>query len=156
MFLLFFLLWIIFAANITPEICIFGFLIAAALFFFLCKCMDYSIKKEVSLYKRCGLFLRYLSLLIGEIIKANLTTIKLILSQKEEIEPALVTFETSLTTAVGKTLLADAITLTPGTITVSVDEATFQVHCLDKDLAQGLTDSAFEKLAKKLEDKEEE
>ena len=118
--------------------------------------MDYSIKKEVSLYKRLGLFLRYLSLLIGEIIKANLTTIKLILSQKEEIEPALVTFETSLTTAVGKTLLADAITLTPGTITVSVDEATFQVHCLDKDLAQGLTDSAFEKLAKKLEDKEEE
>lgn len=155
MFLLFFLLWIIFAAGISIEICVFGFIIAAAIFFFLCKCMDYSFKKEVFLYKKSGLFLRYLLLLVREIIKANLTTIKLILSQREEIEPALVTFESSLKTAVGKTLLADAITLTPGTITVSLDENTFQVHCLDKDLAQGLIDSEFEKLAQKLELEEE-
>ena len=48
-------------------------------------------------------------------------------------------------------LLANSITLTPGTITVSVDGNRFTVHCLDKSLAVGLADSAFVKMLHEFE-----
>lgn len=40
-------------------------------------------------------------------------------------------------------MLADSITLTPGTITVSVENDRFCVHCLDRELAEGMEDSVF-------------
>lgn len=38
-------------------------------------------------------------------------------------------------------LLANSITLTPGTITVEADQHQFLVHCLEADAAAGLNDS---------------
>ena len=46
MYLLYFLLWIIYNGNVTVEICLFGMVIAAAIFAFTCRFMDYSIEKE--------------------------------------------------------------------------------------------------------------
>ena len=46
MYLLYFLLWVIFNGNITLEIVVFGLIIAAVLFAFTCKFMDYSIAQE--------------------------------------------------------------------------------------------------------------
>ena len=51
-------------------------------------------------------------------------------------------------------MLANSITLTPGTITVSVEGDKFLVHCLDKELAAGLEDSVFVELLEEMEAKE--
>ena len=48
-------------------------------------------------------------------------------------------------------LLANSITLTPGTITVSVEGDRFCVHYLDKELADGVEDSVFVELLKEME-----
>ena len=64
-------------------------------------------------------------------------------------------FNTDLKTGLAKVLLANSITLTPGTITVSVEDNRFCVHCLDRELAEGLEDSAFVELLKEIEAKEE-
>jgi multicomponent Na+:H+ antiporter subunit E len=48
-------------------------------------------------------------------------------------------------------LLANAITLTPGTITVNIDGNHFAVHCLDKSIAVGMDSSSFVKVITKLE-----
>jgi len=48
-------------------------------------------------------------------------------------------------------LLANSITLTPGTITVSLDDDEYTIHCLDASLAEGLENSEFEKALMKLE-----
>lgn len=154
MFFLYFALWVIFNGSITLEICIFGIIIAAALFAFTCKFMDYSLKKELGFWKKSGLFFKYVVLLIREIIKANLATVRLILTQKEEIQPALVSFKSDLENPVTKTLLANAITLTPGTITVNLEGDTYYVHCLDKELAEGINESTFTRLTKEMEAKE--
>lgn len=153
MFLLYFLFWVIFNGNITLEICIFGIVIAAVMFAFTCKFMDYSVELEKKNLKRVFLFLKYVAHLIIEVIKANWATIQLILSEKEEIEPVLVSFHSDLQTPVGKTLLANAITLTPGTITVSLEEDKYVVHCLDKDLSEGIDENMFEDIAKEIEKK---
>lgn len=152
MFVIFFLLWVIFNGSFTLEICIFGIVISAALYAFTCRFMDFSLKKEILIYKKTFLFVQYTFLLIKEIVKANFGVIHMILSQREEIEPKLVTFRSDLHSATGKALLANAITLTPGTITVSLEEDQYTVHCLDESLAEGMNDSAFVDYIKKMEE----
>lgn len=152
MYVLFFLAWIIFNGNITLEIVIFGVVIAAAVLAFMCKFMDYSLKKEANVYKKSICFLVYIVLLIREIIKANLAIIPRILTVEEEMEPVIVKFRTSLKSDFARMLLANSITLTPGTITVSMDGDEYTIHCLDASLAESLENSDFEKALKKLEE----
>ena len=151
MLLVFFLLWVIFNGNFTLEICIFGIVISAAMFAFACKFMDYSPQKELRNYKKVFQFIGYAFLLVKEIVKANIVVIHIILNQREEIEPALATFHTDLKTAAGKAFLANAITLTPGTITVSLEADEYTIHCLDRSLAAGENDNVFVKYIRKVE-----
>ena len=151
MLLLFFFVWIVFNGRITTEIVIIGALTALAVFAFFCKFMDYSLKKEVLFYKKTLFFLEYLYLLIKEIVKANLAVTHMILTQKEVMEPVIVTFKTTLQTETAKVMLANSITLTPGTITVSLEEDEFVVHCLDKSLAEGIDNSCFVEMLERME-----
>lgn len=151
MFLAFFILWIILNAKITLEIIIIGLIISAVIFAFICKYMDYSIQKEIRMIKKIPLGIYYILSLLNEIIKANIHVIHLILSEKMEVEPQLVTVHVHLKTNLAKALLANAITLTPGTITVTLEGDEYTVHCLDKDLAEDLDHSIFVRLLEKLE-----
>ena len=151
MYLLYFLLWIIYNGSITLEICLFGIVIAAAVFAFTCKFMDYSVEKEKKAIKRGWKFLKYICVLVIEIVKANFAVIHMILSQKEEVEPVLVNFRSDMKTPTGRALLANAITLTPGTITVTLEESEYVVHCLDESLAPGMADSVFVKRLAEME-----
>lgn len=152
MFLLYFLLWIIFNGAFTLEICVFGLVIAGAIFWFTCKFMDYSVEKERQNLKKIPKFFHYVYVLVKEIVKANVAVIHLILSEKEEVEPVLVSFRSHMKTPSGRAFLANAITLTPGTITVSLEEDEYTVHCLDESLAEGMDDSVFVKLLNELEE----
>lgn len=151
MFTLYFFLWIIFLGKVTPEICLFGVIIAGVMFAFTCKFADYSLRKEILNYRKIFQILGYLFLLVREIVKANSGVIHMILTQEEEIDPVLVSFRSDLQTAAGKAFLANAITLTPGTITVSLEGSEYLVHCLDESMAEGLEGSVFEERLRKLE-----
>ncbi len=154
MFLLIFAVWLILNGKVTAEICVFGLCLSAALFFFMCRFMDYSVKKELLFFALVPLLVRYLWVLVQEIVKANMAVLSIILSPDTEPEPAFVYFDTDFRTETARAMLADSITLTPGTITVSVEGDTFCVHCLDKTLAEGLNDSVFVRLLEEMERKE--
>ena len=151
MYILFFLIWVIFNGNFTLEIAIFGLVISAAMYWFICKFMDYSIEKDIRIFKKFFYILKYLFVLIWEIVKANMTTIAMIMSSKYEIEPVIVKFQTNWKTKTARVVLANSITLTPGTITVSLEDNELVVHCLDKDYAKDLDCSVFVKMLEKLE-----
>lgn len=151
MLLLFFAAWLIFNGRITLEITVFGIAVAGLMFGFLCKFMDYSLEKERKFYKKVPLFCKYAALLISEIIRANLTVCRMILTRKEVMEPVIVKVHTNLKTETARVILANSITLTPGTITVSLVDQELLVHCLDKSLAEGMEDSEFVRLLEKLE-----
>ncbi|HDQ08425.1 MAG TPA: cation:proton antiporter [Methanoculleus sp.] len=71
--------------------------------------------------------------LFVEIIRANVyVSISVITGN---IRPGIVKFNPGINTDLGKLLLATSITLTPGTLTVEVDDATgvFYVHMLNVD-----------------------
>lgn len=145
-------MWVIFNGQLTLEIALFGLGIAAVMYAFICRFMEYSWKKDVRAGKCLFLILVYALVLVREIFKANLQTTRLILDRKKKKCPVLVNFRTDLRTKTARVVLANSITLTPGTITVSLDEDEYVVHCLDRTMAQGLEDSVFVRLLKRMED----
>ena len=155
MYLLYLAVWLILNGKVTPEILIFGIVISAVLFWFTCRYLDYSFRKELLLFHLAPLFIRYLWVLVKEIVKANVSVLKIIFSPELQPEPEFVYFDTDFSTGMAKMLLANSITLTPGTITVSVEGDRFCVHCLDQELAEGVEDSVFVELLKEMEAEKE-
>lgn len=152
MLLLFFLVWIVFNGKLTLEIALLGIAVAGAVFAFVCRFLDYSLQTELRFYRKMPAFFQYLYYLVKEIIMANLAVSRMILTRKERMEPVLVRVRTNLKTETARVILANSITLTPGTITVSLTETELLVHCLDKQLSEGMEDSVFVRLLEKMEE----
>ena len=76
--------------------------------------------------------------LMGEIVSSNLQMIALILSPKMPLRPQMLELHSSDPTDLGKVLLANAITLTPGTVTVALDAHVLTVHALNDESAMGI------------------
>lgn len=152
MLLLFFLVWVIFNGRLTVEIALFGVAVAGAVFAFVCRFMAYSLKKELRFYRLMPAFAQYLYYLMKEIVFSNITVSRMILTRKEEMEPVIVHVRTGLKSETARVILANSITLTPGTITVSLSDDKLLVHCLDKSLSEGMEDSVFVRLLQKMEE----
>ena len=142
MFFLLFGFWVLLNGRWTTEIAVVGLVVAAALYAFLAAFMGYSPRKEWAVLKRLGRILAYLGYLVCEVVKSSVAVLKLIWSPKLVPEPKLISFRTGLRTDAGKVVLADSITLTPGTITVNVQGDRMLVHCLDTSF--GIDENDFE------------
>ena len=151
MYLIFFLIWVIFNGQFTPEIAVFGLIIAGLMYAFSCKLMGYKPRADIIMAKKFFYLIQYVFILVKEIVKANFAVIRMITSSRYELEPAVVRFKTDLKSAPARIMLANSITLTPGTITVSLTGDEYVVHCLDKSLAEGINSSIFVTLLRRLE-----
>lgn len=151
MFLLLYLLWIILNGQLTLEIALIGLPVAALVYAFICKFMDYRVSSDLFLARELLKLIRYLAVLLWEILKANVLTIGKVLRFGKEASPAIVSFDVELKTELGRALLANSITLTPGTITVSLNDNHYVVHCLDKKFGEGLETSVFVRLIADME-----
>lgn len=152
MFILLFAAWIIFNGQFTLEIAIFGLFVAAAVYFFCCKFMDFSIKKDIRCIKKTGIFLWFVGALLIEIVKSNLITAKWILTNRYEVEPVLITFDMHFKTNIARVLYANSITLTPGTITVKQEGNIFTVHALEKSYTDDINGGKIAEILYKLEE----
>ena len=68
----------------------------------------------------------------------------------EDPEPVIVEFHSGFQSRLQNVLLANSITLTPGTITVFQDGDHFVVHCLRREYAEGIEDSSFVRLLRRV------
>ena len=152
MYILLLLFWIILNGKITAEILIFGIVFAAVIFWAMCKFLDYSPKNELFVGKNIIWTLAYFVVLCIEIFKSAIAVYKKVYSRKIEVQPQIVFFDVDIKSEFLRFVLANSITLTPGTITVDVDENHFCVHALDYTLAEGIEDSVFIKMLKKMEE----
>ncbi len=153
MYVALFILWIIFNGRLTPEVAVIGLIISAVIFFFMCKFMDYSISKEKTLYMLIPWLFKYFFILLTEIVKANIATAHFVLNPKIEVEPKIVTFRPDIRSGFLKVVLANSITLTPGTITINIEDGEYTVHCLDPDLATDMGNSVFVREVMRAQDK---
>lgn len=152
MYLLLFFFWIILNGRITVEIVILGLVFAALVYAFAWKFMGLTLEREKSFWKHFLWGLQYIAILLKEIAVANIVVLKIVLSPKKKVHPVIVSFDAPLKNHLLQVILADSITLTPGTITVRLYEEKFEVHCLDESMAKGIDDSVFVKMLKKWED----
>lgn len=150
------LLWILFNGRVTVEILLFGIVICSAICALLSMITNQNLfKLDLRMIKRFIYRLRYYSVLVVEIIKANLQVMDLILTPGEiENKPVLTEFKSILKHSKLNVLLANSITLTPGTITVDLDRDRFLVLALDESLAQDLDQSVFVKELQILDDRD--
>jgi len=140
-----FLLWIAFNGRITVEVVVIGLAITAVLYTFCAKFLDYRLKNEWHILRMIPSALAYAALLLFEIGKASFAVMRIVLNPRYKITPQLVTFHTPLKTTVAQSLLANSITLTPGTISVFVEGNKLTVHCLDRSFAEGIEDLVFQR-----------
>ena len=150
MFAVLFLLWLLFNGRITLEIILFGLFVSAACYAASCVLFGFSVKKDLALTRKAGGIVKLLFLLLCEIIKANLLTIRMIYGRKQP-NSCFVSFPAPVSSSAGKAGLANCITLTPGTITADVEDNVFSVHCLDESMGTGLDDSSLVRQLQSLE-----
>lgn len=147
------LLWLFFVilnGKLTLEIALIGIAVAAAASFFMFTVLGWDIKKEWKRIKNMPRMAAYLLSLLWEVFKANLDVFKRVWSGKEP-QPAIVKVKRKFREEWKTALLANSITLTPGTITMRLSDDDLTVHCLDRSLADGLEDSTFERQLDKME-----
>lgn len=151
MFFVYFALWVILNGKWTTEIAAFGVVFAAIAYFFSCRFMGFSLKTDLRMIRRSCRALRYGWMLLGEILNANLTVMRMILNLDFEPKPQLVKFKSGLQKERHRVVLANSITLTPGTITCLLEGDDFLVHALDESLVDGLDDGVMITRLKEME-----
>ncbi len=92
----------------------------------------------------------YFLWMLGQIFLANIAILKLSLSPNamEQVNPSIVHFKTKLKSDFAKFLLANSITLTPGTVTIKIKGADFYVHAINEAAAAGLDGEMERRIAR--------
>lgn len=81
----------------------------------------------------------YFMWLIKEVVKSAADVSKIVLSHNMGLEPHVVWFKADYDNPAARAILANSITLTPGTVTIDIyDSGVFSVHALNRDFSEGL------------------
>ncbi len=96
-------------------------------------------------------FIRYLPWLLWQILLANIDLVYRTLHPKMPINPKIITFKNDFKTDLGMVTLANSITLTPGTVTIDVNENEFIVHTIDEKAAESLISGQMQAKVRKIE-----
>ncbi len=83
-------------------------------------------------------FLLYIPWLVWEIVKANIDIARVIVRPKMAIRPAVLRLKGTQKSELGHVIYANSITLTPGTVTIGLEEGVLSVHALTREAAEGL------------------
>lgn len=144
-----YVLWILLSGFFEPLLLSLG-LLSCVLVVVIALRMDVIDHESYPIHILPGLIF-YLPWLLLEIAKANVAVAKLILSPKLPISPTVVRIRSSQTTHVGRVTYANSITLTPGTVSMSLDEEEIEVHALTEGFAEDLRAGEMDRRVKQLE-----
>lgn len=150
------LLWAALTGEFTIANLILGFILGALLLWLgrsVTGRSAYFIKGEPlpkMLFRPFGL-VKFVVIFLWEVIMANITIVLTVISPKLDVKPAIIALPLDVDTEAEITLLANMITLTPGTLSLDVsdDRSVLYVHAVDvEDPAKVKQDikQVFEKL----------
>ncbi len=149
-FILLFAFWVLLSGRYELKYLLIG-AAAAALVTYLTGDLIYKPGRKKTRMPGAGFILRsawqlllYIPWLIWAIIKANIQVAMIIIKPKMPIDPVILKFKTNLKNKVALVTLANSITLTPGTITVLMENDTYTVHCIRGDAASDLENAVMQ------------
>ncbi len=128
-FILYFGMWYAFTTSLAIPELITGGIVALVLSLLTYKVTDAGL--GILMPNKLVFFVQYFFVFMIALIKANLDVAKRVVSPSLPINPGIVEFKTELTNDFAKMVLANSITLTPGTVTIDVIGNMFYVHWID-------------------------
>lgn len=129
-------LWVILSGHFDSLLLGLG-LASTLLTVFLALRMDV-VDRESHPIHLSGRLLRFQGFLAREIVMANLDVVRHILRNGRAISPQMFELPVPQRTDLGRVIYANSITLTPGTVSVSLDKDQVAVHALSKEAADDL------------------
>lgn len=128
--------WLLWSGYFTPTLLFYGLIscgiaLAAAMRAGL-------VDREALPFQMMFRSFGYFVWLLIEIVKSNIAVARIILDPKLPTDPRIIRTKSSQLSDVGRVTLANSITLTPGTITLAVDEDEVIVHALNEAFADDL------------------
>ncbi len=148
MFVIVFFVWVLLNNSLQIDILIPGIIVALLVSFLFCK--QCNLFSEIKLTpKAIAYTFIYLAVFFIDLIKSNLDVARRVLTPSLPIKPGIVEVKTTLKSEFGRMLLANSITLTPGTLTVEVIGDSFFIHWID--VKEDTVEAASKEIVKKFE-----
>ena len=144
-------LFLIFAGSVTPTNLLMGAVVSGLITLFCAKFMGYSSSRFLKKLSKADEIAVYLAYLLKEIVRENFDVLRFIY-RKGQPKPMLVRFYGGVQHEALRVLVANSITLTPGTYTVRLEGNEFAVHALDEYFQIDIEHSAFAAMAQKVEE----
>lgn len=127
LFILLLLVWLALTSSLNPQKLTVGILIALVLSSFLSTTYIGMGLPPLGIKRFVFLFI-YLLVLLKEIVKANMDVAYRVIHPKMPIKPGIVIIKTKLKQDIAKVILANSITMTPGTFTLDIQGDKLLVH----------------------------
>ena len=148
MFATLFLFWIMLMGNVESDTLLVG--VAASLLITILYRDGFSFFTEFRASPAAFVAgLKYYGYFFTELVRSNLRLSAIVSSPALPINPAIIKVRTTLKSRMGRLMLANSITLTPGTFTVDVDGEFLYVHCVT--LEAETTEAATQEIVARLE-----
>ena len=90
-------------------------------------------------------FIGYFAWLLVQIAKSAIYVARITLFDRNAVDPSIAWFKADYDNPASRSMLANSITLTPGTITIDImEDGIFSVHALTKEVRDGLLDGSMQ------------
>jgi len=127
LFIILFAIWLVLTTSFHWQEISVGIFISLILALYLHKNYQELGLPKITI-KKIIYFIIYLIVLFIEIVKANFDVAYRVLHPKLPIKPGIVVIKTKLKQDIAKTILANSITLTPGTFALDIEEDELLIH----------------------------
>ncbi|MCP3849416.1 MAG: Na+/H+ antiporter subunit E [Gammaproteobacteria bacterium] len=124
------LFWIMLNGTLATDSLIVGVVVSLSITLLFCSGLSFFTEFRATPQAFIAGFFYY-AYFFRELIKSNFKLAAIVLSPSLPIKPGIVKVRTRLKTKMGRLMLANSITLTPGTLTVELDDEWLYVHCVD-------------------------
>lgn len=139
-----FLFWLVISASLEPLELALGLVLSTVLGYWSARFLWGGQMPGLSARQYLALA-RFLAGFSLEVLRAAAHVARIVLDPRLPIHPRLIVCRTGLVSPLARFAFAQAITLTPGTLTVDMDGGAFLVHCLDEASSTKLVDGELER-----------
>lgn len=124
------LFWVLLDASLSIQVLLTGALVATLLVAIF-PSYGYLFAGTKKSWEVPLIILKYASLFLRELTKANIDVARRVIAPQVRINPGIVEIKTQLTHPTYRLILANSITLTPGTLTVEIEGDSLFIHWID-------------------------
>jgi len=123
------LFWVMLNETLAVDSFIIGVLVSFGITLLFCSGLSFFTEFRATPQAFvAGIF--YYAYFFKELVKSNFRLAAIVLSPSLPIKPGIVKVRTKLKSRMGRLMLANSITLTPGTLTMELDGEWIYVHCV--------------------------